>query len=1225
MVFVTPFNIANHNPYTKREVIQREERPMNVRSFISTLLIVLFAQAVSAQVSFERTYGGANGDVGYSIMPATDGGYVVAGYTGSYGAGSNDVYVIRTDASGDTLWTRTYGGSDSDEGNDVIAAHDAGYMVLGWTRSFGAGDQDIYLIKIDASGDTLWTRTYGGPNQDGGESIARTPDGGYIIVGSTYSFNANGGRDAYLIKIDANGDTLWTKMYGRGGWDRAFSVAVTSDDGLIITGYSETSRLESARDVYLLRTDSNGDTLWTRTYGGGNRDLGGKVLTTGDGGYFISGYTQSFGAGGVDFYAIKTDASGDTTWTRTYGGPADDFGWTSVVGNNGYFLVGRTESFGAGDFDVYLISIDDSGNLLDTWTFGGSGYDAGNELTFVDSAVTLAGPTASFGAGNHDVYLIGIELLPPFTEIPTSLINVNESAVAWGDYDNDGDLDILLTGHQGSNVGVAKIYRNDDTSFVDIGASLTAVYHSKVAWGDYDNDGDLDILLTGYTGSTKIAKVYRNDSGSFIDIGAPLIPVDSGPVAWGDYDNDGDLDILLTGYLGNNNHTAKIYRNNGDSFTDIPTSLPPIAFGSVAWGDYDNDGDLDILLAGRSSESILITKLYRNDGGSFTDIPTSMTGVDRSSVAWGDYDNDGDLDILLTGDTGPSQLSTVYRNNIGTSNTVPTPPTSLAASVSGDSSVTLNWAKATDGQTVQDALTYNLRVGTSPGGVEIGSPMADVSTGFRRIAALSSSNHRNSWTIRNLPEGIYYWSVQSIDNAFAGSAFADEQTFTIGITPLILVLGEATATAGNTAAIPLTLTNPTNTPVGALQFEVVPDDTGAVQFESVINAIDGIGFNITTETVNDTTIVVVHPSLDPEISDAVIPPGTTVLGQLIYRISGGAAAGTVVALEIDGIVISDTLGMALPDSGVDGSIAIGIRRGDLSGDGAIDVRDVVLLLRILLGKDPTPDPGTSEYFAADANGDGGINVADAVYQINVILRRITKTLASGPRTPVVVGLGDLRTLENGRMVIPITMDADGVLAAAQATLMFDPSKMSVGIPQLAGRADGMTLDSHVSDGTLRLVLYSMAGEAITPGSGPALLIPVTILGNETSTPSLTLSGVVLSSPQAQVVPVTLGTHTVKVSSLPTAFSLSPSRPNPFNPSTTIAYDVPQQAHVALIVYNVLGQEVIRLVDGVQAPGRYTTVWHGTNAQGLGVASGIYVYRMTSSSGFSETKRMTLLK
>ncbi len=243
-----------------------------------------------------------------------------------------------------------------------------------------------------------------------------------------------------------------------------------------------------------------------------------------------------------------------------------------------------------------------------------------------------------------------------------NLPGVYHSAVAWGDYDKDGDPDILLAGYDGQ-ASIAKVFQNNNGTFTDIEAGLTGVYYASAAWGDYDKDGDLDILLTGHDGMSRISKVYKNDNGKFTDIAADLIGVSSGSAAWGDYDRDGDLDILLTGSDKDGNKIARIYRNDNGKFTDIRANLTGVHYSSVAWGDYDNDGDPDILLTGDTG-SEKISKLYRNDDGKFTDVNAGLDGVSGGSAIWEDYDKDGDPDIFLSGDDGVHKISKIYRNNL---------------------------------------------------------------------------------------------------------------------------------------------------------------------------------------------------------------------------------------------------------------------------------------------------------------------------------------------------------------------------------------------------------------------------------------------------------------------------------------------------------------------------------------------------------------------------------
>jgi hypothetical protein len=279
-----------------------------------------------------RTFGGDSGDAGYSVRQTTDGGYIVAGSTWSFGAGHYDIYLVKTNATGDTLWTRTYGGVETELGHSVQQTTDGGYIIAGGASSFGAGRSDFYLVKTNARGDTLWTRTYGGPEHEEGYSVQQTSDGGYIVAGHTTSFGA-GQDDVYLVKTNASGDTLWTRTCGGPEDDEGRSVQQTTDGGYIIAGTTQTPDAED--DVYLVRTDADGNTLWTRTYGGADYDEGSSVEQTTDGGYIVAGNTDSYDAGRG--YLVKTNAQGDTLLTRIYGGAAHSVRQTT---DGGYIIMG---------------------------------------------------------------------------------------------------------------------------------------------------------------------------------------------------------------------------------------------------------------------------------------------------------------------------------------------------------------------------------------------------------------------------------------------------------------------------------------------------------------------------------------------------------------------------------------------------------------------------------------------------------------------------------------------------------------------------------------------------------------------------------------------------------------------------------------------------------------------------------------------------------------------
>jgi len=382
------------------------------RVMLLTILLGLFfvSNAVAVEPGdtlWTRTYGGADNDYGYSVQQTADSGYVIAGTTKSFGAGNYDFYLLKTDASGDTVWTRTYGGSDLDYGYSAVQTTDGGYAVVGRTKSFGAGNYDVYLVKTDANGDTTWTRTYGGSDRDEGQSVQQTGDGGYIIAGYNDPWGT-GIMDVYLVKTDAQGGVLWTRTHGpEDDYECAYSVQQTADGGYIVTGSTASSQTGDT-DLYLLKTDANGDSLWAHTYGGDQWDEGYSVQQTADGQYIVAGYTESFGAGSMDFYLLKIDADGDTLWTRTYGGSGRDEGRSvHQTTDGGYIVAGYSWSFGAGQSDFYLVKTDANGDTLWTHTYGGTRWDYGRSVQqTADGGYILTGYTDSFGAGGTDLYLV---------------------------------------------------------------------------------------------------------------------------------------------------------------------------------------------------------------------------------------------------------------------------------------------------------------------------------------------------------------------------------------------------------------------------------------------------------------------------------------------------------------------------------------------------------------------------------------------------------------------------------------------------------------------------------------------------------------------------------------------------------------------------------------------------------------------------------------------------
>lgn len=363
----------------------------------------LFTVNLSAQNTWQRTYGGSSFEEGRAALQTNDGGYIVIGWTNSYGAGDYDIYLVKTDNFGDTLWTKTYGTSEDERASCIIPTSDGGYILSGFSLLTNDSLGDIYFIKLTSQGDTVWSRKYDGANERRGYLIENTKDGGFIISGSTYSYGASN-LDILLMKTDSLGDSIWTRTYGGSGKEEGFAFQ-TSDSGYIISGYT-TSFGDSLGDVYLVKTDPSGNPIWTKTFGGDSTDEG-YAIPTDDGGYLISAYTLSYGAGGGDIYLIKTDNQGDTIWSKTYGGSNMDRGSAIPVSDGGYIIAGSTSSYGAGSMDVYLIKTDPSGNPLWTKTYGDIGVDYATVIQQTsDNGYIISGTTNSFGYGDFDIYLI---------------------------------------------------------------------------------------------------------------------------------------------------------------------------------------------------------------------------------------------------------------------------------------------------------------------------------------------------------------------------------------------------------------------------------------------------------------------------------------------------------------------------------------------------------------------------------------------------------------------------------------------------------------------------------------------------------------------------------------------------------------------------------------------------------------------------------------------------
>jgi len=388
--------------------------PMLLVAMSLLTLNLVIIQVDGAESIWNMTFGGVNQDVARSVQQTSDGGYIAAGFTESSGVGFADFWLVKTDASGGMLWNRTYGGGGADEAYSVRQTSDGGYIVAGFTRSFGVDNADFWLVKTEVDGAVRWSKRYGGVYDDCAFCVQQTSDMGYILAGSTESFGA--GPDFWLVKTDSNGNMQWNKTYGGSGSDRAFSVAETTDGGYIMAGETDSSGAGSF-DFCMVKTSSSGTLMWSKMFGGTGQDEARSVQQTSDGGYIVAGSTLSSGAGGIDFWLVKTDASGNEQWSQPYGGTFDDEAYSvQQTGDGGYIVAGSTKSYGlyTGVWNFWLVKTDAQGSMQWNQVNGGSNDDRAYSVQQTgDGGYIVAGSTESYGVGLADFWLTKTAPHPP--------------------------------------------------------------------------------------------------------------------------------------------------------------------------------------------------------------------------------------------------------------------------------------------------------------------------------------------------------------------------------------------------------------------------------------------------------------------------------------------------------------------------------------------------------------------------------------------------------------------------------------------------------------------------------------------------------------------------------------------------------------------------------------------------------------------------------------------
>jgi len=382
------------------------------------IILVLLTIGISTNAShsaqyWSKTYGGSDFDSASSIQQTTDGGYIVAGNTKSFGAAIMDIWVLKLDNNGNITWQKTYGGSKGDYASSIQQTQDGGYIVLGHTYSFGAGWDDVWVLKLDSSGNVTWQKTYGESDFDDAPSIQQTTDGGYIVAGGTGSFDNNNILDSewdiLVLKLDSNGNITWQKTYGGSSGEYASSIQQTTDGGYIVAGRTEKpfGPYDIYHDILVLKLDSSGNITWQKTYGRSDFDNdASSIQQTTDGGYIVAGLTRDLES--ADIWVLKLDSSGNVTWQKSYGGIHQDSARSiQQTTDGGYIVAGITDSFGNVScifYNFWVLKLDSNGNVSWQKTYnGGSDWETASSIQqTTDGGYIVAGKTTMAGKAFGD-------------------------------------------------------------------------------------------------------------------------------------------------------------------------------------------------------------------------------------------------------------------------------------------------------------------------------------------------------------------------------------------------------------------------------------------------------------------------------------------------------------------------------------------------------------------------------------------------------------------------------------------------------------------------------------------------------------------------------------------------------------------------------------------------------------------------------------------------------
>lgn len=384
---------------------------MKVHWSISLLLTcsALTSGELNAQSVWQRVYGGHDMEECRAIQVLGPGSFIAVGHTGSFGAGSSDIYVVVMDGDGSPVFTRTWGGSGVEQVGNAAIGPDGDVLIVGFTNSQGAGGYDAFLIKMNASGEVLWERTYGGAGWDFARDILVLDDGGVLFTGETYSEEGGTAR-AWLCRTDMNGELLWSVTYGQPGADfEAHAITAGQGAGYAIAG--SVTNADGDVDAWVAKVDGNGVEEWSGVYGGTGVDRAHHIIRTLDGGYSVVGSTSSMSEYTEGYHFKIGGAGGTPLWEWNWGQIDDQEIEQHLELATGEFLsIGYTRTSGGGGKDMFLLKSSPTGEFVFGRTFGGTEDEHGFSLSMLSDGILSAGYSRSYGTGGKDLYVVRSDL-----------------------------------------------------------------------------------------------------------------------------------------------------------------------------------------------------------------------------------------------------------------------------------------------------------------------------------------------------------------------------------------------------------------------------------------------------------------------------------------------------------------------------------------------------------------------------------------------------------------------------------------------------------------------------------------------------------------------------------------------------------------------------------------------------------------------------------------------